>query len=55
MKATIRHAQYGRYTEENRKWLEENIGKTFECEVHNINYVVFKNGFLCHVYGCFCA
>ena len=55
MKATIKGFEKGRYTEENRNWLKENIGKTFEYEKHNINYVRFSNGFLCHIYECYCA
>ena len=55
MKATIKGFEKGRYTEENREWLKQNIGKTSECEKHNINYVRFPNGFLCHIYECYCA
>ena len=55
MKATIKGFEKGRYTEENRNWLKENIGKTFEYEKHNINYVRFSNGFLCHIYECYCG
>ena len=55
MKAKIKGFKEGRYTEENRNWLKENIGKTFECEKHNINYVRFTNGFLCHIYECYCG
>lgn len=55
MKATIKGFEKGRYTEENRNWLEQNMGKTFECEKHNINYVRFSNGFLCHIYECYCV
>ena len=55
MKATIKGFEKGRYTEENREWLKQNVGKTYECEKHNINYVRFSNGFLCHIYECYCA
>lgn len=53
MKAMIQGFEKGRYSEANSEWLKANVGKTFECERHNINYVRFANGFLCHIYECY--
>lgn len=51
-KIIINKSDYGRYSPENKKWLQDHIGETFSCEqnFHNINYVTFTNGFFCHIY-----
>ena len=53
MEATITGHLNGKLLVKDRKFLKQNIGRTFQCKRHNINYVLlFKQNVLCHVYDC---
>ncbi len=47
---TIKKCDYGRYSEHDKNFLSENIGKSFATTRHNINYYRLSNGVLLHLY-----
>ena len=44
---------YGRFSRENRQFIEEHVGEIFPAKLHNINYYVLENGMFVHVYNAF--
>ena len=44
---------YGRFTKENRQFIEEHVGEIFSAKQHNMNYYVLENGMFVHVYNAF--
>lgn len=43
---------FGIYSDDNKMWLEKNVGGVFNAFRKGLNYYQLENGFICHLYDC---